>query len=181
MRVRNIGPAGLVVVLACLLAVGTFVSAQDGGDLLDGGQNVMLEITLGAVGKSDTRNYRLVTRSGETMRMLVGWRTPIPMMTSDNPETAAVVKSHVYQNVGMTATLRTTTLLDGRLRVVGQIEISGATKSEETTAPEGMPTIGTYQQDLDVILEPGKALRVAEVPHPEGGQRFLEITASLMK
>jgi hypothetical protein len=43
-----------------------------------------------------------------------------------------------------------------------------------------MPLIGTFQQDLNVLLRAGKPLRIAEVPDPEGGTMYLELSAEVL-
>ncbi len=142
------------------------------------GANVLVTLTLGEVDHGPQRNYRMITRTGEPARMLVGWRTPIPTVRSPDGEGGET--SYVYQNVGMTTRLQTNLLADGRLHVQGEIEISGAKPAEMASDVAGMPVIGTFQQDIDVLLQADKPLRVAEAPDPEGGQRYLEIKASLL-
>jgi hypothetical protein len=141
--------------------------------------NVQFTIALGEVDQGPLRTYRLVGALGETSRMIVGFRTPIPTERSGE-EGGPAATAFVYQNVGMTAVLRPLLESDRRLRVTGQIEVSGSRPSELTNNPEGMPVIGTFQQDVDVYVELGKPLRLAEGPGPEGGQRYIELTATLL-
>jgi len=184
MKMKRFGSLALGSCLVCLLAVATPVTAQDSGDTAvkesEPGANVIVTLTLGEVKKGPTRTYKLVTRSGEAAGILVGWRTPIPTVRTGGTDSGEPVTSYVYQNVGMTARLRPTLLPDGRLRLDGEIELSGSRKSEVAETPDGMPIIGTFQQDLDVLLKEGEPLRVAEVPDPEGGQLYLELEAHLL-
>lgn len=163
--------------LAALALSSSAATAQEASPEGDG-TNVLLTLTLGEVTEGPTRTYRLVARSNEMSSMLIGWRTPIPTVR-DNAD-GDPVTSYVYQNVGMTARLRPELLAKKKLRVRGEVEISGSRDAEMKENVEGMPIIGTFQLDLDVLLEEGKTLRVAEVPDPESGQRYLEITAELL-
>jgi len=184
MKMKRFGSLALGTFLVCLLAAATPATAQDsGGSAVQEralGANVMLTLTTGEVKEGPRRSYKIVTRSGEAASLLVGWRTPIPTVRSGDADSGEPVTSYVYQNVGMTARLRPILLPDGRLRVDGEVEISGSKKSEAAETPDEMPAIGTFQQKLDVILEKGQPLRVAEVPDPEGGQLYLELEAHLL-
>jgi hypothetical protein len=141
-------------------------------------RNVQLTITLGEVTKGPQKSYRVVGSLGKTARMIVGFRTPIP--TARNNDDGGAAMAFVYQNVGMTAMLRPEQAEGGRLHVMGQLEVSGAKASEMAEGPQGMPIIGTFQQDIDVFVAPGKPLRLAEGPDPDGGQRFIELTVTLL-
>jgi hypothetical protein len=184
MKMKRFGPLALGTCLVCLLASATPVTAQESGDTAvkeSGlGANVLLTLTIGEVKEGPRRDYKIVTRSGEAASLLVGWRTPIPTVRSGDADSGEPVTSYVYQNVGMTARLRPTLLPDGRLRLDGEIEISGSKKSDVVETPDEMPVIGTFQQNLDVIVKRGEPLRVAEVPDPEGGQLYLELEARLL-
>jgi Flp pilus assembly secretin CpaC len=166
-----------LVALAALALSASAATAQEAGQEAEG-TNVLLTLTLGEINEGPTRTYRLVSRSNETSSLLIGWRTPIP--TVREGADGDPITSYVYQNVGMTARLRPELLSNKRLRVRGEIEISGTREADMKENVEGMPIIGTFQLDLDVILQEGEALRVAEVPDPESGQRYLEITAQLL-
>jgi len=170
------------VVVAALALAATVAAAQDpgrSGAPRETERNVQFTITLGEVSAGPQRSYRLVGSLGETARMIVGFRTPIPTARS-NEDGSGAATSFVYQNVGLTALLRPTRYEDGRLRVTGQVEVSSSKASETTGSVQGMPVIGTFQQELDVFLEPGKPLRLAEGPDPDGGQRYIELTAALL-
>ena len=78
----------------------------------------------------------------------------------------------------MTANLEVGLLQDGRILVSGAVEISGTRDdSGAHGSPSNMPVIGTFQQNLSVALRDGVALRVAEVPDPDGGNMYLDLTA----
>lgn len=179
MKIRNAVVAALAVSICLVPSMGALAAEEAPGGAP--GPNLLVSLTLGEVSKGPQRNYRVVARAGESARMLVGWRTPIPTArTAEKDQPQDQMDFYVYQNVGMSAELRPQLLPDGRVRLSGQIEISGSRESEMKETPLGMPVIGTFQQDLDVLLKMDQALRVAEVPDPEGGQRFLEITVKRM-
>ncbi|HXV77167.1 MAG TPA: hypothetical protein VD788_12690 [Candidatus Polarisedimenticolaceae bacterium] len=179
MRLSRSFPATAVLLLACCLPCPTS-SAAEPTETEAVGPNVRITLTVGDVdpgAQPVVRTYRLLTRDGgEPSRMLMGWRTPIPMSKGAGDEL-----SYVYQNVGMTAQIRTTVRAGGTVLVSGEVEISGARQAiEGMQIPPHLPVIGTFQQDLSVSLEPGKPLRVAEVPDPEGGTMYLELTAEVL-
>ena len=132
----------------------------------------------------DERVHTFVARDrGGVARMLMGWRVPIPTSRELDGDDSEPVTEYVYQNIGFTAELEVAILDDGRILVHGQIEASGVRTGPEAirkVAGEKLPVIGTFQQDLSVTLKEGKALRVAEVPDPEGGRVHLEIQADVL-
>ena len=66
--------------------------------------------------------------------------------------------------------------------IKGMIEVSGKRDKPQTEKNElGLPIIGTFQQDLYVVLQDGKNLRVAEVPDPDGGTISIDIRADVLK
>jgi len=148
------------------------------------GPNLEITITVGRIAEgsqaeSSVHSYRMVAREGgPPVEMLMGWRTPIPT-TRKADDGEAPVTAYVYQNIGMSASLRTRLVEDGRrILCEGEIEISGMREPDaKSGAPPDMPIIGTFQQALHVLLTPGKPLRVAQAPDPEGGARYLELTA----
>jgi hypothetical protein len=171
---------GAFLGLACLVAGSAAHAADEGSGSAASPGNVSLTIVVGEATKGAERTYRLVTTYGATARMLVGWRTPIP--TVRTPEDGGEpVTSYVYQNVGMTVRLRASHMDKGRIPLEGEIELSGSRESEMKENVAGMPMIGTFQQEVNALFEPGKALRIAEAPDPAGGQRYLEITVTPMK
>ena len=90
--------------------------------------------------------------------------------------------SYVYQNVGVSAHLEARILVDGRVLVSGQVEISGARESRTSgTALGNAPLIGTFQQELRVVLREGKRLRVSEAPDPEAGTLYLDLEVDLLE
>ena len=180
----------LVVSLLCLVLAGGVVSTTLAHDE-DGethatyvGPNIRITLTVGDVeaDKGPTvRHYALIARDGGSpASMLMGWRTPIPTTTSFD-DGSSPVTSYIYQNVGMTAKIEARVMGDGRILISGAVEISGARREgpgREVSAQA--PTIGTFQQELSVLLRKGKPLRVAEVPDPEGGTMYLEIEAEVL-
>jgi hypothetical protein len=135
----------------------------------------------GASGGSE-KTYRMLGQDGAPARMLMGWRAPIPTRQSaDDPE-AAPSTSFIYQNVGVSADLRTDILDGGRVLVDGTIEISGPRGGQLGEMSSGKPPlIGTFQQALRVVLQQGKRLRVAEAPDPDGGTVYLDLQADLLE
>jgi hypothetical protein len=178
--------------IACLLLVfglpaAAVAFAQDAGNPDESpGANIRVTVTLGDV-EAETgptvRTYKMLLRDGgPRVRMLMGWRTPIPTTSKPDEEGKAPLLSYIYQNVGMTAQLACRILPDGRVATQGAIEISGARPAiEGVETPSHMPIIGTFQQDLDLTLRVGVPLRVAEVPDPEGGTMYLELAAEILE
>ena len=145
------------------------------------GSNVRITILVGKVlddGSVNEREYRLVGREGgPRSEMLMGWRTPIPA-TQGDAEGDGDVTSYVYQNVGVSANLEFRAVSPGRFVVLGVLEVSGV--REQEVSEDGVPAppkIGTFQQQLSVVLEEGKMLRVAEMPDPDGGQHYIDLKA----
>jgi len=179
-----------VAMVAAWLAPG--VSAQDDDAAQQApvpSNNIAITITVGDTlpeeGKGpDERSYRMVTLTdGRSTSLMMGWRMPIPTtrQPDDDPD-GEPVTSYIYQNVGMTARLETRMLDDGRILVAGGIEVSGKRNAPEAERNEaGLPIIGTFQQDIYLVLRDGKKLRVAEVPDPEGGTIYIEMQAEVMK
>jgi len=176
----RLGRVSFILLAVVLLAVVPSSSRdkEETDDQTDFGTNLLLTINVGSLEDGIKRSYKIVALADASQsELLVGWRTPIP--TSRDEDGSAV--SYVYQNVGMTVRLDSRLLGNDRARIRGAIEISGAREAAETPTPEsGMPVIGTFQQQLDVVLQLGKPLRVAEVPDPDGGQLFLELQADRM-
>ena len=179
----------MVVAVAALLAPA--VSAQDAvaQEKSAPSTNVAITITVGDTVPEDgegpdERNFRMVMlAAGRSTNLLVGWRMPIPStrQPDDDPD-AAPVTSYIYQNVGMSARLKPSRLEDVRFLVVGSIEVSGKRNEPEAERNEaGLPIIGTFQQDIYLVLRDGKKLRVAEVPDPEGGMIYIELQLDVMK
>ena len=62
------------------------------------------------------------------------------------------------------------------------IEVSGKRDEPPSAQNElGLPIIGTFQQDIYVVLRDGKPLRVAEVPDPEGGTIYIDLRIDVLK
>lgn len=151
------------------------------------GPNIKITMTSGKVeeGSDPTeKSYRLIARAdGPPARLLMGWRMPIPTTQSlGAPDSNDQEISFVYQNVGMSAHFETRLLAADRILVRGVVEISGKRGGLETEPdPSDPPVIGTFQQELSVVLRDGEPLRVAEVPDPEGGTLFLDLLVEVMR
>lgn len=177
-RSNGIAALALILLMAAPLTTAT---AQEVPTL---GPNLMITLHVGGtdpgVGPVD-RTYKMAAISGRPADILMGWRTPIPAETQVDPD-GEPVTTYVYQNVGMSATINAVALDGGRVHLKGQIEISGKEAKDENTASDGRPpVIGTFQQAVQVILQDGQPMRVAEVPDPDGGTHFLEITVEVLK
>ena len=151
------------------------------------GRNVRVTIGFGDVEQRPgavKRTYRMLVRDGgPRTRMLMGWRTPIPTTRAAAESSSdAPVTSYTYQNVGMTAQIEAHVLEGGAIALDVVIELSGPRASlPGLEAAPNMPIIGTFQQELSVVLQEDKPLRVAEVPDPEGGTLYFELTASAVE
>ena len=172
-----------LAVLASLLAGARPALAAEPAQ--GGGRNVQITITTGHTERRDVpvRTWRLLYREGAPRaRMMMGWRTPIPTARGTAEASAeAPVTTYVYQNVGMTAQLETRVASASAIEIDGTIEISAARGIPGVELPRDMPVIGTFQQELAVVLAPGKPLRVAEVPDPDGGTLYLQLEARLVE
>jgi len=175
--------------LLCFLIPATLAAAQapadPGSGPTDVPPNVAVTLIVGQTGGPSgpsERTYRMLGQDGSPARLLMGWRAPIPTRHSADDPAATASTSVVYQNVGVSADLRTEILADGRLRVDGQIEISGARGTPLGDLSSGKaPVIGTFQQMLRVVLQDGKRLRVAEAPDPDGGTVYLDLEAERLQ
>jgi len=176
-----------LVALSLTCGAGSSGAAEEGGPArAPAGRNVQVTITIGDVEEGAgvvVRKYRMLARDGAPRaRMLMGWRTPIPTARAAADGSAdAPVTTYVYQNVGLTAQVETRVLEGGHIALDGVIELSAVRAIlPGLEVPANMPIIGTFQQELSVVLDAGKPLRVAEVPDPEGGTLYLELTASVL-
>jgi len=171
-----------LAVLLPLLSGAAGAAEEQAAPAMEDGPNVRITLTAGKVGGGadpTEKVYRWLTRAGgPPARLLMGWRMPIP--TTQSEEERQV--SYVYQNVGMSAHLYTVLLSGDRINIHGMIEISGKKGDVEPAADSGRPPIiGTFQQDLSVVLRDGEPLRVAELPDPEGGTLFLDLRAEVLR
>lgn len=176
------------IALIAVLTAGVPALAQAGNDAepYEMGENIRVTLRTGDIGEDGTkvnREWVMMARDrGRPASMLMGWRTPIPTstMVGDDPD-AQPVTSYSYQNIGMSAQVETVILQDGRVLLTGQFELSGGRDKPpaEAGADDDLPVIGTFQQSLNVLLDPGKPVRVAEVPDHDGGTLFLELIAEI--
>lgn len=173
---------------ASLMGSGRPVSAQGSSQTPAAiGPNVRLTLTIDDSDsgiRPEQRTYEYVARDGGgKASLLIGWRVPIPTTRAAVEDGGEPITEYVYQNIGFTANLWVNLLEDGRILVQGDIETSGARQGPEQmrdAAKEDLPIIGTFQQELNVTLEEGKPLVLAEVPDPEGGRVHLEIKADVL-
>ena len=138
-------------------------------------RNVMITLKVAKTGAPDagSRVYRLVAQvGGPPASMLMGWRMPIP--TGPKKPAGSDVQaapSFTYQNIGVTAHLEVVSIDGGRYLVGGQIEVSGQSK-RTTSEGDGPPIFGTFTQEVSAIVRPGKTMKIAEAPDPEGYGTF---------
>jgi hypothetical protein len=148
------------------------------------GPNIRVTLTIGdSESKSGfrERNYRTIARIHQRTELMMGWRTPIPQkrreVTTDGD---APVIAYTYQNIGVTGQLELDMIGDKILANL-QVEVSGPKEGAgEAARSDAPPIIGTFQQQLVVVLTDGKSLRIAEVPDHEGGSLYLEVTAEVL-
>jgi hypothetical protein len=181
MKRANVLPALLILVVSAAL-VGAPL-AQDTEEARGVEPNVQITLAVGDVDDpAPERVYRVVGQAGSaTHRMLTGWRMPIPTHKApDGDEAESEVTAFVYQNVGVTANLKVWMLSADRIRLEGQIELSGANDKMDAASEAQMPVIATFQQELRVVLKAGQPLKVAEVTDPEGRSLFLQLQVDVL-
>jgi hypothetical protein len=140
--------------------------------------NVAVTLVVGRIGsggKDSEKTYKMLGQAGSMISVLMGWRMPLPTRSS-NGDGEAASTSYVYQNIGVSADLRPVILTDGRFHVMGQVEVSGA---RDQPVGAKAPVIGTFQQQLEVLVPSGKRVRVAEAPDPEVGTLYLDLQVNL--
>jgi hypothetical protein len=170
---------------ALLLPLGGVAGATDDPGPVD--PNVRIVLTTGRAeggSEGEEKTYRLITRAdGPPAKLLMGWRMPIPTTRSATElDEGEPEVSFVYQNVGMSAHLETRFIDSDRVLVRGIIEISGKKDAPDAERdPSHPPVIGTFQQDLSVVLRDGEPLRVAEVPDPEGNTLYMDLRVDVMR
>jgi len=177
MKCAHVVPALLILLIA---SVGTS-PAQDAERPEELDTNVQITLAVGDVDDAEPeRTYRIVGRSGtRPLRLLSGWRMPIPTET-DEDDGDGPVTSFVYQNVGVTANLTVIVWSNDRIVLSGQVELSGANESMGAAERAQMPVIGTFQQEVNVVLKDGRPVKVAEVTDPEGRSLFLQIQVDIL-
>lgn len=173
----------LAIVMCLVLALPVVTAAgDDKGEAVS--SNVLITITVDEGQGNPERSYRLVVRGDNSdSRLMTGWRVPIPSTTyrgQDENVEAATSTSYTYQNVGLTAELRARVLSDKQVVLKGNIELSAAKESTGTRAGAA-PTIGTFDQQFNVLLDNGKPLELAQVSNPEGGAVSIRVEANLMR
>ncbi len=144
--------------------------------------NVRITVESGRLdGKSKVSpsRYSIVTSYGDAASLNVGTRLPMPTSVA-NPDAApsgsAPVVSFSYQTIGVAAKLKALPVEGGRIQVRGEIS-STYLRSDATSHPvPGGPAIGTLNQDVNVSVRPGRAVRVLSVDEPGVGAFYVEIT-----
>ncbi len=171
------------LLIPLVLAAGEPAAKADTGGAV--ARNVSLTLIVGRVGgapQAPEKTYKMIGQDGAPMRLLMGWRMPIPTRSAADGGEEPSSMSYVYQNVGVSADVETRVLADGRVLVSGQVEISGARESHVAGIALGkIPLIGTFQQSLHVVLREGKRLRVAEAPDPEAGTLYLDLQVDFLE
>jgi len=181
MKRANVLPVLLILVVGAVL-VGA-PRAQDTEETRGVAPNVQITLAVGDVDEpAPDRVYRVVAQAGSGKhRMLTGWRMPIPTHKApDRDEAEGEVTKFVYQNVGVTANFEVRMLSADRIELIGQIELSGANDQMDAAGQAQMPVIGTFQQELRVVLKAGQPLKVAEVTDPEGRSLFLQLQVDVL-
>lgn len=172
------------VILTVLLLLPSPAAAQK-PESAGSGKNVQITLTITRSAESSpyVKVFKIVGQDGARARMLVGWRTPIPTVSTARDEAGKPpVTNFIYQNVGVTAELMVNVLGQGKILLEGQVEASGAREGPPVgVGGEKAPLIGTMQQALKVIVTEGKKLRVSETPAPEGGMFSLDIEAVVLQ
>jgi hypothetical protein len=167
--------------VAVLPAAGQEKKASSSGT----GPNVLVTLTISKTGGSGApqKVFKLIGQDDSEAMMMVGWRTPIPTVSSAREDAGKPpVTSYVYQNVGVNAKLTIKVLDGGRIQLRGGIEISGVRETQAgDSGGQKAPLIGTFQQTLTAVVVEGKKLRVAESPDPEGGTLSLDIEAEVLR
>lgn len=171
----------LFLVVAFLAVSHPAVAEQGSAARAGNGKNVLVTLTISKTGGSGPpqKVYKLVGQDESEAQMLVGWRTPIPTVTAARDDSGKPpMTSFTYQNIGVSARMMIHVLEQGRITLQGGIEISGE-REGPAVGPGGQkaPIIGTFQQNLKVTVSPGKKVRIAEGPDPEGGTVSLDIEA----
>ena len=172
-----------------LVAASPALAADAGAAPPSARANVAFTLTVGRNGGPDgvkEKTYKFVGQEGAISRMLLGFRTPLPTRSGDDSRGDAGSTAYIYQNVGVTADLEAQSIAGGKFLVSGQIEISGARDGAAsavgaTTAGGKPPLIGTFQQELHVVVTNGKKVRVAEGPDPESGSLYIDLRVDLLE
>ena len=124
------------------------------------------------------KTRELVAQEGSRSTLLIGSRVPIAVTQASGDDDEEPVITYAYQNIGFSAELRAWVLPNGKISVEAEIESSQI--SPETAGSEH-PVILTYQQQVQVVLEDGKSMKVTRVEDPERVNGHFEITAEIVK
>ncbi len=163
-----------------LIAVATLAAISSAAAEPAGNVRITVESgRLDGKSKVSPSRYSILTSYGDAASLNVGTRLPIPTAVA-NPDAApsgpAPVVSFSYQNIGVTAKLKALPVDGGRIQVRGDIA-STYLRSDATTHPvPGGPAIGTLNQDVNVSVRPGRAVRVLSVDEPGVGAFYVELT-----
>jgi hypothetical protein len=159
--------------LVALLAVPTAAAAPP-----ESSPNIRIVIEIGRIdgGKKVSVGTYQMTRvaSGESTALNVGTRLPLPV---DRAQDGSNAVSFTYQNVGLTVKLRAATVENRRIQVTGDLSASLLRDAVPSHPSPGGPSIGTVSQDVNVIVRPGKPVRLLSVEEPGIGSFYVELSA----
>ena len=166
-----------------LLAADESSSSRRGDDKA----NVQFELSLtdtNDVGETTDRSVEALALDGTRIRLMTGWRIPIPTTTFNSANTVGSdivpVTSYQYQDVGVSASLESRVVRGDKIRVSGQIEVSAIQQGDADSSRANAPKVGTFSHEFDVILADGVETTLAEVPKPGGGSLSLALAASIL-
>ena len=162
-----------IVFLAAFLAVPAVVAAAP-----ESSPNIRIAIEIGRIDggkKVPVGTYQMMrVASGESTGLNVGTRLPLPVDRAQDGSTAA---AFTYQNVGLTVKLRAATMENRRIQLTGDLSASLLRDAVPSHPSPGGPSIGTVNQDVNVIVRPGKPVRLLSVEEPGIGSFYVELTA----
>lgn len=148
-------------------------------------KNIRVTITYDtteAGGKKVVTTREVVAQERSRATLLIGSRVPIATTRAqgdgEDDDGSTPVTSYTYQNVGFSADLRAWVLPDGRISLEAQMESS---RVSPHSADAEHPVILTYQQQIQVVLEEGKPMRVTRVEDPERLSGHFELTAEVVE
>ena len=162
-----------IVTLVAFLAVPAVAAATS-----DSSPNIRISIEIGRVDggrKVPVGTYEMIrVANGESTTLNVGTRLPIPV---DRQADGSNAVSFNYQNVGLTVKLRAAAIENRRIQVAGDLSASLLRDAVPSHPSPGGPSIGTVNQDVNVIVRPGRAVRLLTVEEPGIGSFYVELGA----
>lgn len=131
---------------------------------------------LGVGGEAERREATVLARDEGQVKLLTGWRLPIPTTSHESVEGGTPVTVYSYQDVGVSLTLRARLRGSGRLHARGRLEVSGIDSGVGSRAVAA-PRLATFDHQFDVLLDDGVEVELARVPRPAGGSTVLAVRA----